>query len=150
MLVYAKIVDGETKLFGTLGNIPDESDKELTYKDSTGAAVEIKAGGVYVTFSENGTAYVSKVEESGTTTPLSVYIGDTLIIGKAAEASEEETEEPTTPEEGGNTESGNAGDSGNAGEGTGEEAGTETGGETGGESTGEETGGETDDTTVTE
>lgn len=145
MLVYAKIVDGATKLYGTLDNVPSDSDKELTYKDSTGAAVEIEAGGVYVTFSEDGTAYVSRVDEDGTTTPLSVYIGDTLIIGKAAAASEEETEEPTTPEEGGSTE-----DSGNASEGTGEEAGTETGGETGGESTGEETGGETDNTTVTE
>lgn len=39
MLIYEKKVEGVRHLFGTLGNVPSESDKQLTYTDEDGDVV---------------------------------------------------------------------------------------------------------------
>lgn len=48
MLIYEKRVGQETKLYGSVSNIPTADDKEIVLRDDTGAELEIVPGDSYV------------------------------------------------------------------------------------------------------
>ena len=101
MLLYTKVVteeteDGKTKtvrkIFGTLANIPAETDEEVTYKDADGEAVELTADDVYL---DGGAGTVIRKSDKK---EIQVFVEDTRII--PAVVVEEETTEEDTAENG--------------------------------------------------
>lgn len=74
MLVYEKTVDNARHLYGTMGNIPANSDSQLTYKDSYGNAVEPTLSQSFVDDGKGGIKRVSDNKE------INVFIGETNII----------------------------------------------------------------------
>jgi len=99
MLIYTKIVDGERHLFGTLANIPSEDDVQLTYKNADGEEVsEIDAfkffyGTKVALFAGESDRQLPSEED----TQISVWIGDTAVLG--VEEDEEEVEKEEVVEE---------------------------------------------------
>jgi len=81
MLVYEKKVNGEQKLFGTMGNIPAENDVQLTYKDETGAVITPIAKDTYRDNSKEGVQGIIRESDKKA---VNVFIGDKCIIGKVA------------------------------------------------------------------
>ena len=83
MLLYTKVVTEETedgekkvvrKIFGTLANIPADTDEEVTYKDAEGADLTLAADDIYV----DGGA--GKVIRKSDNKEVQVFVEDTRII----------------------------------------------------------------------
>lgn len=71
MLVYEKKVDGVRHLFGTINNVPSDSDNQLVYKDADGDAVEPSLSYQYF---DNGQGGITMVDAEGVETFLGVNI----------------------------------------------------------------------------
>ena len=71
MLIYEKKVDGTRHLFGTMNNIPSDSDNQLVYKDADGDTVEPSLSYQYF---DNGQGGITMVDADGTETFLGVNI----------------------------------------------------------------------------
>lgn len=80
MLIYEKTVDNATHLYGTLGNIPGNSDNQLVYKDYDGDTLTIVAGDSYVDGgSANGIQRIVRLSDGK---DVNVFIGDDCVIGQ--------------------------------------------------------------------
>ena len=88
MLLYTKIVNEEEKpvrkIYGTEGNIPADTDKEVTYKDAEGSVVALKAGDTYI---DDGMGGIIRESDRSV---VNVYVNDKIVIGKEAEKKVEE------------------------------------------------------------
>lgn len=88
MLLYTKIVNEEEKpvrkIYGTEGNIPADTDKEVTYKDAEGSVVALKAGDTYL---DDGMGGIIRESDKSV---VNVYVNDKIVIGKEAEKKVEE------------------------------------------------------------
>ena len=82
MLIYEKKVEGVNHLFGTMGNVPSDSDVQLSYKDVDGNEIDnIKDFKLY---------YGTKVEMMASLANIpteddiavNVFVGDDAIIGE--------------------------------------------------------------------
>lgn len=78
MLVYMKIVEGVKKLFGTLNNIPAESDKELVYKNADGDALSVVPGDQYLDDGNGG--IIRKSDNSAVVVQIDPAEGDDVTI----------------------------------------------------------------------
>lgn len=96
MLIYSrKNSDGKLVLFGTTANIPDfENDKEVVYKDASGAEITIAEGDIYVDISKD----FQQIKRLSDDAVVDVYISDAdgslvKVIGEPEEVVSGETEE---------------------------------------------------------
>ena len=106
MLIYEKKVAEQRKLFAAEGNIPTESDVEVTYKRVDGTELELtrdrfiyqRAGKLFVAKEGSKIPTEEDVE-------IGVFAGDRQLIG-TIELQEDSTEdeEETPPEEEANTD----------------------------------------------
>ena len=106
MLIYEKKVAEQRKLFAAEGNIPTESDVEVTYKRADGTELELtrdrfiyqRAGKLFVAKEGSKIPTEEDVE-------IGVFAGDRQLIG-TIELQEDSTEdeEETPPEEEANTD----------------------------------------------
>ena len=71
MLIYEKKVDGNRHLFGTVGNIPSDSDNQLVYQDADGDTV---SPSINYTYLDNGNGGITMVDTNGDETFLAVNI----------------------------------------------------------------------------
>lgn len=86
MLIYEKKVQGVNHLFGTEGNVPSESDEQLSYKDNVGNEVDVSD--MVFFYDKKGTIYgnESKLQiPTNEDEKILVYLGDELIIGTVDE-----------------------------------------------------------------
>jgi hypothetical protein len=97
MLLYTKVITTETeegkkvtarKIFGTLGNIPAETDEEVIYKDADGTELELEADDIYL---DGGSGKVIRKSDGK---EVQVFVGDVRIIpAVVTEEAEEEVNE---------------------------------------------------------
>lgn len=71
MLVYEKKVDGVRHLFGTVNNIPSNSDNQLVYQDADGDTVSPSLSYQYL---DDGHGGITMVDAEGTETFVAVNI----------------------------------------------------------------------------
>ena len=72
MLIYEKFVQGVRHLFGTINNVPSDSDNQLVYKDADGDTVsDISLNNK---FFDNGSGGIIMVDSEGNETFLAVNI----------------------------------------------------------------------------
>lgn len=76
MLIYEKKVEDERKLFGTLDNIPKDTDEPLTYTDQDSETVTPSLDYTYLDDGHGGII----MKDGNNETPLNVFIGDTQVI----------------------------------------------------------------------
>ena len=87
MLIYEKKVDGVTHLFGTFGNVPADTDVQLTYKGADGQLIaDIRA---LKFFYQRGIALLGgksvRQIPAEDDIKVNVYLGEELIVGEKAE-----------------------------------------------------------------
>lgn len=87
MLIYEKKVDGVTHLFGTFGNVPADTDVQLTYKGADGQLIaDIRA---LKFFYQRGIALLGgksvRQVPAEDDIKVNVYLGDELIVGEKVE-----------------------------------------------------------------
>lgn len=87
MLIYEKKVDGVTHLFGTFGNVPADTDVQLTYKGADGQLIaDIRA---LKFFYQRGIALLGgksvRQVPAEDDIKVNVYLGEELIVGEKAE-----------------------------------------------------------------
>lgn len=96
MLLYTKVITTETeegkkitarKIFGTLDNIPADTDEEAIYKDADGAELELEADDIYL---DGGSGKVIRKSDGK---EVQVFVGDIRIIPAVVTEETEETEE---------------------------------------------------------
>ena len=96
MLLYTKVITTETeegkkvtarKIFGTLGNIPAETDEEVIYKDADGAELELEADDIYL---DGGSGKVIRKSDGK---EVQVFVGDVRIIPAVVTEEAKEAEE---------------------------------------------------------
>ena len=91
MLLYTKILQEDggpvRKVYGTLNNIPAESDKEVTLMDAEGTEFEAVANDTYL---DDGHGGIIRASDNKA---VNVIVGGVAVIGEKVEA-EEEPEEP--------------------------------------------------------
>ena len=88
MLIYEKKVDGVTHLFGTFGNVPADTDVQLTYKGADGQLIaDIRA---LKFFYQRGVALLGgksvRQIPAEDDIKVNVYLGEELIVGEKAGA----------------------------------------------------------------
>ena len=94
MLLYTKVFQEEQgpvrKVYGTLNNIPAESDKEVTLMDAEGAELEVVANDTYL---DNGHGGIVRASDKKA---VNVIVDGVAVIGEKVE---KEAEESTNEEE---------------------------------------------------
>lgn len=80
-----KLVEGVRKLFGTMSNIPAESDTELTYKDIDGDVITLTSNDTYKDDGKHGIVRESDGKF------VSAFIGDNCVIPNASWTPETKT-----------------------------------------------------------
>lgn len=82
MLIYEKKVDGVRHLFGTLSNVPADTDPQIIYKDADGNEItnitDFKL--FYGTYRMMKAS--AQIIPTADDTAVNVYIGDTVVIGE--------------------------------------------------------------------
>lgn len=78
MLVYEKRINDEKHLYGTMQNVPSESDVELTYKDEEGTEIIPVSGDNYL---DKSFGRIQRIRRISDNKMVNVFIGDTQIIG---------------------------------------------------------------------
>ena len=76
MLIYEKKVDGVRHLFGTMENIPNESDNQLVYQDEYGDAVTL-TDALENQYFDDGKGGITMVTPEGVSSFLGVAVKDT-------------------------------------------------------------------------
>ena len=75
MLIYEKKVEGQRKIFGTLGNIPSTEDEALVYTTEDGTEIDdLTLNEQYV---DSGNGGIIRVKDN---TEVYVSLGDTVIV----------------------------------------------------------------------
>ena len=74
MLVYEKKVDNVRHLFGTMNDVPSESDNQLVYKDAYGDSATVSLNNKYL---DDGHGGITMVTPEGTASFLAVNIKKT-------------------------------------------------------------------------
>lgn len=91
MLIYEKKVEGTNHVFGTMGNIPDETDSQLTYKDEYGDVVTPSLTDTYLDNGHGG------IIEKSSNTPIDVFIGDVCVVNSGEDIAISKIEITTPP-----------------------------------------------------
>ena len=83
MLLYTKVLQEEQgpvrKVYGTLNNIPAESDKEVTLMDAEGAEFEVVANDTYL---DNGHGGIVRASDKKA---VNVIVDGVAVIGEKVE-----------------------------------------------------------------
>lgn len=97
MLLYTKVFQEEQgpvrKVYGTLNNIPAESDKEVTLMDAEGAELEVVANDTYL---DNGHGGIVRASDKKA---VNVIVDGVAVIGEKVEKEAEESANEKEPVE---------------------------------------------------
>ena len=97
MLLYTKVLQEEQgpvrKVYGTLNNIPAESDKEVTLMDAEGAELEVVANDTYL---DNGHGGIVRASDKKA---VNVIVDGVAVIGEKVEKEAEESVNEKEPVE---------------------------------------------------
>ena len=83
MLIYEKKVHGTRHIYGTLNNVPSDSDEMVVYKDNAGNVIPGAEDFTFV-YSKDGAMFANDSNRQIPTsndTKVNVWLGDTLVIG---------------------------------------------------------------------
>lgn len=80
MLIYEKLAEGIRHIFGTFGNVPDEADSQLSYKNQEGATATPTLNDTYLDDGHGG------IIQKSTGDTINVFLdGENIIPGASFE-----------------------------------------------------------------